>query len=111
MRLIEANARKNDALYIKQVDELRAQYPGKVRRFRTFEDVLTQFAPDLHRFVEVVSIDREGSSLPMRYGELPIELTSSQRFVPLYGHTCTSYFTVLYTAQALDVTNWATIAM
>jgi hypothetical protein len=50
---IVANAPKNDALYLRQVDELRAQYPGKVR-FRIYEDVLTQFAPDLHRFVEAV---------------------------------------------------------
>jgi hypothetical protein len=49
---IGANVRKNDAFYIKQVEELRAQYPGKIRRFRTYEDVLTQFTPDLHRFVE-----------------------------------------------------------
>lgn len=49
---IAANVRKNDAFYIKQVEELRARYPGKIRRFRTYEDVLTQFTPDLHRFVE-----------------------------------------------------------
>ena len=50
---IESNARKNDELYIKQVKALRDQYPGKVRQFSTFEDVLVQFTPDLHRFVEV----------------------------------------------------------
>jgi hypothetical protein len=50
---IAANFQNNDALYIRQVDELRAQYPGQVRRFRTYQDVLTQFDPDLHRFVEV----------------------------------------------------------
>jgi hypothetical protein len=49
---IAANAPKNDALYLRQVDELRVQYPGKVRRFSTYEDVLIRFAPDAHRFVK-----------------------------------------------------------
>ena len=49
---IKANVRKNDDLYITQVNELRAQYPDKDRRFQTYEDVLMQFGPDLHRFVE-----------------------------------------------------------
>lgn len=49
---ITENRPKKDALYLRQVDELRARYPGKVRRFRTYEDVLTQFLPDLPRFVE-----------------------------------------------------------
>ena len=49
---IAVNRPKNDALYLRQIDELRAQYPAKVRKFRTYDEVLTQFAPDLHRFVE-----------------------------------------------------------
>jgi hypothetical protein len=51
---LSANVSKNDAIYLRQVDELCTQYPGEVRRFRTYEDVLTQFAPDLFRFVEAV---------------------------------------------------------
>lgn len=75
---IAANVPKNDALYLRQVNELRAQYPDEGRRFRTYEDVLTQFAPDLDGFVEaainrqrrVVSPD-EARAIANRVDEFP----------------------------------------
>jgi len=47
---VPANNRK----YLEQVAELRAASPGQVRDFRTYQDVLDQFAPDLAEFVLAV---------------------------------------------------------
>ena len=51
---IAATVPENYGQYLRQVDELRAQFPGRVPRLRTYEQVLNQFAPDLHRFVAAV---------------------------------------------------------
>lgn len=48
---IAANAPKNDSDYLAHVAGLRAANPGKVRRFRKYQDVLDQFTPDLPSFV------------------------------------------------------------
>lgn len=75
---IATNAPKNDASYLGQVDELRAQYASSFQPLRTYEDVLTQFAPDLHRFVDaainqtqrLISAD-EARRMATRIEELP----------------------------------------